>query len=189
MNPLCGCFINRFYNPGKLTFVNAPSSFVSTYKHAYRARILPEFSRVSSCFLRAKLWLADYVLRHRIRLAVWVSRRYLSGEEKRRPEISLRSQARILNSKSTLLGWRKPRPHGLAVSAVQRWRQWWKISNKQNQLNCCACFKNIARVHQNTTRLLKTGIWTTVSVRVNIPPYPAREHARFRSRFTRLRFR
>ena len=186
MNPLGGCFINRFYNPGKLTFVNGPSSFVSTYKHTYRARILREFSRVSSWILRAKLWLADYVLRHRIRLVVRVSRRYFSGEEKRRPEISLRSQARILNSKSTSLE-EKPRPHGLAVSAVQRWRQWWKISNKQNQPNYC--FKNIARVHQNTTRLMKTGIWTTVSVRVNIPPYPAREHARFRSRLTQLRFR
>ena len=176
MNPLGGCFINRFYNPGKL---NAPSSFVSTYKHTYRARILREFSRVSSWILRAKLWLADYVLRHRIRLAVRLSRRYFWGEEKRRPEISLRSQARILISKSTLLE-EKPRPHG-------HWRQWWKISNKQNQPN--HCFKNIARVHQNTTRLMKTGIWTTVSVRVNIPPYPAREHARFRSRFTQLRFR
>ena len=184
MNPLGGCFINRFYNPGKLTFVNAPSSFVSTSKHTYRARILREFSRVSSWILRAKLWLADYVLRHRIRLVVRVSRRYLIIFGWR--EATTGNKSAFAGQGSTLLE-EKPRPHGLAVSAVQRWRQWWKISNKQNHPNYC--FKNIARVHQNTTRLMKTGIWTTVSVRVNIPPYPAREHARFRSRFSQLRFR
>ena len=68
--------------------MRAPSypPFFSAWKRDRRARTL----RVSSWFLRAKLWLAKNFLRHGNRLAARVRRRYFSEGEKRRPEMRLR---------------------------------------------------------------------------------------------------
>ena len=102
MNPLDTYFVNQSHNPGKLTFVNASFWEKRTAIHKPRRpfnfdlktyplrTILREVSRVSSLILRAKLWLAEKVLRHRNRFAARVRRRYFSEGEKGRPEIRLR---------------------------------------------------------------------------------------------------
>ena len=48
-----------------------------------------ESSQVSPWFLRAKLWLANNVLRNRNCLVAWILRQYFSGGERWRPEICL----------------------------------------------------------------------------------------------------